>query len=122
MTTPTRQEIINAHEALSEITYLADTYLSSISGKLDETRELRQTILRALPPKPQPTMAEVEWDDEKHYLAEADYIHGGQVIMLTPTEDHGIKCFRKENGYTFTAHSSFLKPTGKRYTLTEEQE
>jgi len=64
MTNPTRQEIVNAYEALSDITYLADTYLSSISGRLDETRELRQTILRALPPLPRPTMAEVEWDDD----------------------------------------------------------
>ncbi len=48
MPNPTREEIINAHDALSSLTYLADNYISSISGGLDETRELRQTILGEL--------------------------------------------------------------------------
>lgn len=61
MSKPTRQEIIRAHEALSDLTYLADKYITSTLGGLDETRKLRQSILAALPPKPQPTMAEVEW-------------------------------------------------------------
>lgn len=124
MTNPTRQEIINAHEALSEITYLADTYLSSISGKLDETRELRQTILRALPPKPQPTMAEVEWDDDKHYLAEAEHADWGTVIMLYYDETmRGIQylCTGEANRACFSVPDA-LTPTGKRYTLTEAQE
>lgn len=124
MTTPTRQEIINAHEALSDITYLADTYLSSISGRLDETRELRQTILRALPPKPQPTMAEVEWDDNEHYLAEAEHPTSGKVVMVFYTEDTYIYVLvtEEDETYGFLATPSNLTPTGKRYTLTEVQE
>lgn len=82
MSQPTRQEIIRAHEALSDLTYLADKYITSTLGGLDETRKLRQSILAALPPKPQPTMAEVEWDDDKHYLAEAEHVDWGKVVML----------------------------------------
>lgn len=116
MTKPTHQEIIDAYDALD-----------TLCDRVPATRSAKERILKALPPKPQPTMAEVKWDEDEHYLAEADYLHtGGQVIMLTPkVEDReicGIKCFRKKHGYTFTAHPRLLTPTGKRYTLTEVQE
>lgn len=125
MTTPTRQEIINAHEALSDLTYLADKYISSTLGGLDETRELRQTILKALPPKPQPTMDEIAWDDEKHYLAEAEHPDHGKVIMLGKGLFSGlIRITRpKEDGPLWqTVGPETLTPTGRRYTLTEVQE
>ncbi|ERS46165.1 hypothetical protein QP943_02950 [Corynebacterium kefirresidentii] len=124
MTNPTRQEIVNAYEALSDITYLADTYLSSISGRLDETRELRQTILRALPPLPRPTMAEVEWDDDKHYLAEAAHPDHGKVIMVGRKGNLLIDVFYFSGmrNKVSSLYATDLTPTGKRYTLTEVQE
>ena len=105
---PTREDIIAAHDALEKL-----------CDRLPATRSAKESILRALPPKPQPTMAEVEWDDEEHYLAEAEHIHSGRVIMLAPVDDSAIKCLKKDNGYTFTACSDFLRPTGKRYALME---
>ena len=124
MTNPTRQEIVNAYEALSDITYLADTYLSSISGRLDETRALRQTILRALPPLPRPTMAEVEWDDDKHYLAEAAHPDHGKVIMVGRKGNLLIDVFYFSGmrNKVSSLYATDLTPTGKRYTLTEVQE
>ena len=124
MTNPTREEIVNAYEALSDITYLADTYLSSISGRLDETRELRQTILRALPPLPRPTMAEVEWDDDKHYLAEAAHPDHGKVIMVGRKGNLLIDVFYFSGmrNKVSSLYATDLTPTGKRYTLTEVQE
>ena len=124
MTNPTRQEIVNAYEALSDITYLADTYLSSISGRLDETRELRQTILRALPPLPRPTLAEVEWDDDKHYLAEAAHPDHGKVIMVGRKGNLLIDVFYFSGmrNKVSSLYATDLTPTGKRYTLTEVQE
>ena len=124
MTNPTRQEIVNAYEALSDITYLADTYLSSISGRLDETRELRQTILRALPPLPRPTMAEVEWDDDKNYLAEAAHPDHGKVIMVGRKGNLLIDVFYFSGmrNKVSSLYATDLTPTGKRYTLTEVQE
>lgn len=124
MTNSTRQEIIRAHEALSDLTYLADKYITSTLGGLDETRKLRQSILAALPPKPQPTMAEVEWDDEKHYLAEAENPRYGRVIMVTPVDCDLIEVLVPNLYPTKTGCSKpeDLTPTGKRYTLTEVQE
>ena len=125
MTNSTRQEIIRAHEALSDLTYLADKYITSTLGGLDETRKLRQSILAALPPKPQPTMAEVEWDDDKHYLAEAEHSAWGKVIMLNKAFTSGdIRALINEDGAISIGciTPKYLTPTGKRYTLTEVQE
>ncbi len=105
---PTREEIVAAHVALEKL-----------CGRVPATRAAKESILRALPPKPQPKMDEVEWDSEKHYLAEAEHIHSGRVIMLAPAGDHSIKCLKKDNGHTFNTCSYFLIPTGKHFTLTE---
>ena len=67
------------------------------------------------------TMAEVEWDDEEHYLAEAEYIDCGKVIMLYRDEDDGlIQCQIIGGKHSaFFAYSGNLTPTGRRFTLTE---
>lgn len=125
MSNPTRRQINDAHEALSDLTYLADKYISATLGGLDETRELRQTILRALPPRPQPTMAEIEWDDNEHYLAEAEHSAWGKVIMLNKAFTSGdIRALINEDGAISIGciTPKYLTPTGKRYTLTEVQE
>lgn len=109
---PTRKEIIAAHEALEKL-----------CDRLPATRAAKESILCALPPKLQPTMDEVEWDDEKHYLAEAEHMHSGRVIMLAQVDEFTIECFKKGNEYSkgcaFTAYSDYLTPTGKRFALTE---
>ncbi|WP_413462111.1 hypothetical protein [Corynebacterium kefirresidentii] len=71
-----------------------------------------------------PTMAEVEWDDDKHYLAEADHAAIGKVIMLHPASDAEIECLNKRHGLyrVYSLTPTYLTPTGKRYTLTEVQE
>lgn len=124
MTNPTRQEIIDAHEALDCLTYLAESFALSVSGDRDDIKKLQQTTLAALPTKPQPTMAEVEWDDEKHYLAEADHVDWGTVIMLYHDETMRriqYLCTGEANRACFSTPDA-LTPTGKRYTLTEVQE
>lgn len=124
MTNPTHQEIIDAHDALTHlIGYdLADAYTEADT---EEVHEREQLIRKFLPPLPRPTMAEVEWDDDKHYLAEAEHPDFGKVIMLGHDPLSGlIRITRpKENGALWqTAEPSNLTPTGKRYTLTEVQE
>ncbi len=118
MSSPTRQEIIDAYEMLDVLLGYSE------DRNPDLVPERRSIIEKALPPRPQATMAEVEWDDDKHYLAEADHATTRKVIMLHPTSDGKIECLNKWDGlyriYWFTpAH---LTPTGKRYTLTEAQE
>ena len=124
MPNPTRQEIIDAHEALDCLTYLAESFALSVSGDRDDIKKLQQTTLAALPTKPQPTMAEIEWDDEKHYLAEAEHVDWGTVIMLYHDETMRriqYLCTGEANRACFSTPDA-LTPTGKRYTLTEVQE
>ena len=120
----TPQEIIDAHEALDCLTYLAESFALSVSGDRDDIKKLQQTTLAALPPKPQPTMAEIEWDNNKHYLAEAEHPTSGKVVMVFYTEDTYIYVLvtDEDETYGYLASPSNLTPTGKRYTLTEVQE
>lgn len=124
MTSPTRQEVIDAHEALDCLTYLAESFALSVSGDRDDIKKLQQITLAALPTKPQPTMAEVEWDDELHYLAEAEHPFYGKVLMLSIDRGELIKFFvpRLRPCIYDEAYPNTLTPTGRRYTLTEVQE
>ena len=124
MSNPTRQEIIDAHEALkSLIAYdLADAYTEA---DVEEVCEREQLIRKFLPPKPQPTMDEIKWDDEKHYLAEAEHVDWGKVIMLYyDGQFNRIQYFCKLDEPNMVVYSdpANLTPTGKRYTLTEVQD
>lgn len=124
MPNPTRAQILNAHEALEELKNVA-LNAADFCGDKDKFLMWKNEILAALPPKPQPTMAEVEWDDDKHYLAEAEHPDFGKVIMLGYDPLSGlIRITRpKENGALWqTVEPGTLTPTGKRYTLTEVQD
>lgn len=112
MTNPTRDETLSAHDALD-----------ALCGRIPEdthTYALRRRILRALPPKPALTMAEIAWDDDKHYLAEAEFKGYGLAIMLWETTGERISVIRGR--LVWTARPEELTPTGRRYTLTEVQE
>ena len=113
MTNPTRAQILNAHEALE-----------ALCARLPATRAAKESILKALPPRPRPTMAEIEWDDDKHYLAEAEHKHQGTVVMLSSDKYGLIQVFKPGMAYDKTGESDpeLLTPTGKRYTLTEVQD
>ena len=120
MPNPTRQEIIDANTALEKLNHLAwngseDMYDKRLCALW------KKQILAALPPIPQPTMAEVEWDDDKHYLAEAESEEFGRAIMLQKGTNQLITCFLLENpNYrVIVFFPKDLTPTGKRYTLTE---
>lgn len=122
MPNPTRQEIIDAHTALENLSDLAFIGADSVN-KEALANIWKDEIKRVVPPKPHPTMAEVEWDDDKHYLAEAEHPGWGKVIMLGIGEEKLIDVFiphlRKSNCIVLR---EALTPTGKRYTLTEVQE
>ena len=121
MTSPTRAQILNAHEALAELRALVE---SNPPRHDTHAEKLESRIFAALPPLPQPTMAEVEWDSDKHYLAEAEHDVYGQVIMLG-LDAGGLIEFIIPSRRDFrcdTDSPGNLTPTGKRYTLTEVQE
>lgn len=62
-----------------------------------------------------PTMADVEWDDEKHYLAGATTSNGGSVVMLWHDDI--------DTDHIITDHAEWprdrLTPNGKKYELRE---
>lgn len=119
MTTPTRKEIIEAHNALNRL------YQHLLHDKDTDVIALNtaiKAIVRLLPPKPKPTMADVEWDNDKHYLAEAVHPGLGKVIMLGNSPVDGlIRVARDEENIDLwqATESELLTLTGKRYTLTE---
>ena len=118
MPNPSREDIIEAHKALTNLLKLA-------SGTSPASAIFNEKIVRdALPPLPQPTMAEVEWDDDKHYLAEAEHSAWGKVIMLNKAFTSGdIRALINEDGAISIGciTPKYLTPTGKRYTLTEDE-
>ncbi|MDK7047775.1 hypothetical protein QP324_04190 [Corynebacterium sp. UMB0012] len=123
MTTPTRQDIINAHDSLEELKRAA-LKSADFCGDTDHFLMCKDEILKVLPPKPRPTMDEVEWDDGEHFLAEAEQNIHGQVIMLGLDENGLIEYFvpRFHAQRYDAARPDTLTPTGRRYTLTEVQE
>lgn len=117
MPNPSREDIIEAHKALTNLLKLA-------SGTSTASAIFNEKIVRdALPPKPQPTMAEIEWDDDKHYLAEAESESGVKVVMLSQSRDF-IRCIQPPNAgdVVIGVPKKDLTPTGRRYTPTEVQE
>ena len=118
MSNPTRQEIIDAYRELDMLLSHYDDYNS------ERVPECRAIIEKALPPKPQPTMAEIEWDEDLHYLAEATHPAHGTVLMLGQDIDYTIKflALNSTASKTFWGNPEHLTLTGKRYTLTEVQE
>ncbi len=113
MTNPTRQEIINAYSALDD---LRDNALEWEGIKAQKQYD---AVLKILPPIPQPTMAEIEWLDGVHYLAEAEHKDGRIVIMLTRDSSTRINFIWNE--LIDSTHPQNLTPTGRIYTLTEVQ-
>lgn len=125
MTNPTRQEIINAHDAAEGLKNAA-LPTADFCGDKDKFLMWHKDILKALPPKPQPTMAEVEWDNDKHRFAEAEQNLYGNVIMLGVDDDNmNMIAFLVPPEFGTGIDAAFretLTPTGKRYTLTEVQD
>lgn len=123
MTNPTRQEIIDAHQALE--TLAAHGYMSAMDRKdEDATRKREEAIRKLLPPIPHHTMDEVEWNDEKHFLAEAEHPTWGKVIMLFQSPNTGNIFFMYPNGgvqHVVYCRPCNLTPTGRRYKLQEEE-
>lgn len=117
MSQPTREEIICAHETLS---YLCSSLEMGYRFGPATIKASENAIKKALLPKPPETMADVEWDDDVHYLAEAEHPNYGKVIMLWEASIGGITIIEGE--IVATVDHDTLTPTGRRYTPTQPQE
>lgn len=123
MTNPTRQEIINAHDSLEELKRAA-LKSADFCGDTDHFLMCKDEILKVLPPRPRPTMAEVEWDEKAHQLAKAEHEIYGPVTMIKPTSLGSILCVlpSEDGGEAFYATPAKLTPAGERYTFTGAQD
>lgn len=107
MSKPTPQEIRAALDALEELRSIARGWVDSSDDD------------------PQPTMAEIEWDNDEHFLAEAEHSKIGKVFMLhkSSSTEHIRVIHKNQDGITLhIVHSETLTPTGRRYELAEVQE
>lgn len=120
MSNPTREEIIEAHKALDALDLAAWTTAEDWDD-MELSGLWKSQILKALPPKPQPTMDDVDWEQDKHFLAIAeDTRDGGRYIMLFPDMSEHIRCVGDgQYRYTESLRRKCLIPTGERYILEE---
>lgn len=119
MSQPTREEIICAHETLG---YLCDCLEMGYTFGPATIKASKNAIEKALLPKPKRTMAETRWDNEEHYLAEAETESGVKVVMLSQNGDF-IRCIQPPNAgdVVIGLPSEELTPTGRHYTPTQPQ-
>lgn len=112
MTDLTRQEIIDAQLARQWAEWNKSCEVSS-----PEIQAAANFILAHTTP---PTMADVEWDDELHYLAEAEHPDWGKVVMLYEFDEF-ISCMQTSDGpkVALSDTKENFTPTGRRYELTE---
>lgn len=115
-----KADIINAHSALDELQHLTLKNAKQDSEEY-EVKVYTENIRIALPPKPVPTMADIEWDDEKHFLAEAEHPDYGCVIMLDEVQHEYILVIESHDNLIKATYvlSEDLTPTGRRYTPTD---
>lgn len=119
MSQPTREEIIRAHETLN---YLYERLEMGLGIGSISIKDSLSVIKKALLPKPKRTMDDLEWDNEQHYLAEAETEDGVKVVMLSQSRDF-IRCIQPPNAgdVVIGLPKEELTPTGRYYTPTQPQ-
>ena len=82
----------------------------------DESSAAAEYILATTTP---PTMADVYWDDEKHYLAGAEDACGDPCVMLSRGSVDQIWAIDTADKELFRLPAKNTTPNGKRYELVE---
>ena len=129
-----REEVKRAYKTLNDIFDTACYSLDTEEQEREMRKELEDNVLRLLPPKPKPTMAEVMWSSKEHYLAEAtvrdhddDSIEGhppiDKVAMLKEADDDTITVINISVPILGVSDydKDILVPTGKYYKVVEEE-
>lgn len=118
---PTRKEILDAHQVVKDyIEHELD--VAHTEADIKEALRRDELLLKFLPPLPRPTMAEIGWDEDEHFLAEAKHPKLGKVIMLSRS-GHRSDIYYLRSGVDGRviglASPDKLTPTGRRYVLQE---
>ena len=114
MANPTRQEILEAHDALGKLSFLVE----DLAATVEEARRAwnyHDSVLAALPPKPELTTAEIGWDNDEYYLSEADHSAYGLVIMIGEGIAPDTIRVVRAGGHACEVAAGDLTPTGHRY-------
>ena len=117
MTSPTRQEIIEAHAAVEGLTNAA-LPTADFCGDKDKFLMWQKEINKLLPPKPEPTLAEIGWDNDNYYLAEAEHSAYGLVIMIGEGVAPDTIRVVRAGGNVCEVADGDLIPTGHHYVRT----
>lgn len=99
---------------MSDLEQLARQCAEKIKRLESVTPELQAAAEQILAITKKPTMADVEWDGDEHWLAGATLPNGVEVVMLR--HDNGSSCIDTNQGYY---SRGYLTPNGKRYELCE---
>ena len=75
-------------------------------------------IVLATIPAP-PTMADVEWSDEEHFLAGATTIDGDEVTMIGPGPEDTVRVNYLGDDFEIALRRKYLTPNGKKYQISE---
>lgn len=122
MTKQSHQDIETAHASLRELHRLAKATPMLFIKDFSKQNELLDDVLKVLPPIPKLTMAEIEWDDDEHYLAEAEHPDYGLVIMLSEGDEPGVihaMCREGKVDRVLQVSDERLTLTGRRFVLTD---
>lgn len=122
MTKSSYRDIETAHASLRELHRLAKAVPMLFIKDFSKQNELLDDVLKVLPPIPKLTMAEIEWDDDEHYLAEAEHPDYGSVIMLSEGDEPGVihaMCREGKVDRVLQVSDECLTLTGRRFVLTD---
>lgn len=115
---PTRQEIREAHKALTNLLKLASN-ASTASAIFDE-----RIVRAALPPIPCVTLNDIFWDVNELLFAEVEHIESGERGMLLAYDVmHDGEKFIYVNHFDGKIHRyspGLLTLTGEKYNLEKE--
>lgn len=101
--------------------YLARQWAEETRDNFMSSSELEEAAAKyILEHTAPPTMADVEWDDEKHYLAGATDGDGDAVVMCGENADGEINVIVSWDHHTFSTPKDQLTPNGKRYRMVEK--
>lgn len=141
MTEPSAEKdtVLTARESLYTLYRYACIANSDRGNDPQEIINAFDDVIKMFPEEETPpTMDEVEWDNSKHYLAEARVLKAPDphrvVGMLAPAYDagsiaikRGSKFLQSRYIHVFDKHSMFridtelLAPTGRKYRIVPEE-
>lgn len=120
MANPTQRDITRAYDALDKLSKAALEATASVD-EICMLLSWHKDIFGALPPKPEPTMEDIGWDEDEHYLAEAVTKKGTKLIMLE-LDDDVILTVHPDTTEFINFDLYELTPTGRKFEFKEKRD